>query len=287
MRVQILVTGARGRIGTAVVRRLLAAGHRVVSADVSDVTGEVPDEVVVDLRDSTAVRSAVEGMDAVVHAGAIPGNRPGMAAEIDHINVLGTLNVLRVMSQNDVDLGVLFSSINAIGIVGGHDVPDRLPFGDDHPQRPWTGYQLGKQLGEFTAAAFAREFGMRLTSLRPTFVSTSEWYRRIESEPLPAEWLRNELGGYVDREDVVDAVVAGLDVTAPGHNAVLLSAPDTAFTRPTADLVREHLPQVPWVGTTLAEWVAEEPRRALIDSSRAEAVLGIRPYRRWQELLES
>jgi UDP-glucose 4-epimerase len=270
-----------------VVRRLLDAGHRVVAADTTDVTGELPDEVVVDIRDITAVRSAVEGVEAVVHAGAIPGNRPGMAAEVDHINVLGTMNVLRAMSESGVDLGVLFSSINAIGIVGGHDVPDRLPFDDDHPQRPRTGYQLTKQLGEFTAAAFASEFGMRLTSLRPTFVSTDEWYRRIVTDPLPEQYLLNELGGYVDREDVVDAVVAGLEVSSPGHNAVLLSAPDTVFTRPTADLVREHLPQVPWVGVTLDEWVADEPRKALIDSAGAEAVLGVRPHRRWQELVAS
>jgi nucleoside-diphosphate-sugar epimerase len=282
--VQILVTGARGRIGTAVVQRLVDAGHGVVSADLTEVTGATADERVVDLRDISAVRSAVEGVDAVVHAGAIPGNRPGMAPEVDHINVLGTMNVLRAMSEHGVDLGVLFSSINAIGIVGGHDVPDRLPFTDDHPQRPRTGYQLGKQLGEFTAAAFAREFGMRLTSLRPTFVSTPEWYRRIVAEPLPEAWLTRELGGYVDREDIVDAVVAGLGVTTAGHNAVLLSAPDTVFTRPTADLVREQLPHVPWIGTTLDEWVADEPRRALIDSSGAEAILGVRPHRRWQEL---
>ena len=71
----VLVTGATGAVGPLVVRSLDQAGFRIRSFSVDTPTsGMFPQSVEVligDVTDQVAVRSAMEGVDAVVHLAAL------------------------------------------------------------------------------------------------------------------------------------------------------------------------------------------------------------------------
>ncbi|HEY8789943.1 MAG TPA: NAD(P)-dependent oxidoreductase [Actinopolymorphaceae bacterium] len=283
---KILVTGGRGRIGSRSVLRLVGLGHEVVSADTAETRGPDvdPREVELDIRDLDAMTAAATGCDAIVHAGAIPGDRGGQMQLVLNTNVDGTLNVLLAATDLGITRIVAFSSINAIGVVGRHGTPpDRLPFDDTHPHRPYPGYQLSKHLGEEACTAFADAYGMTIISLRPVLVTEEHRYESWRAgNRHDIDWVRREFGAYVDVEDVVDAVVAGLTVEVRGHHAVLLAADDTGMTQPTAELAAAVFPEVPWVGTTQEEWLAGDPHRGFIDTRGARELLGWRATRGWR-----
>jgi len=283
---KILVTGGRGRIGTRTVLRLVGLGHEVVSADTAETLGEGADprEIELDIRDVEAVTAAARGCDAIVHAGAIPGDRDGQMPLVLATNVDGTLNILLAAADLGITKIVAFSSINAMGVVGPHSTaPDRLPFDDTHPHRPYPGYQLSKHLGEEACTAFANAYGMTIVSLRPVVVLNESRYQGWrDGNTHDIDWVRREFGAYVDVEDVVDAVVAGLAVEGVGHTAVLLAADDTGMSELTVDLAAVAFPGVPWVGTTLEEWVADDPHRGFIDTRGAHELLGWRATRGWR-----
>ena len=77
----VLVTGSSGQVGFRVAAALEAEGVAVRRLDVA--TGG-------DLRKMEFVGAAVAGVDAVVHAGAIPHDRMGSPEDIVATNLLGT-----------------------------------------------------------------------------------------------------------------------------------------------------------------------------------------------------
>jgi nucleoside-diphosphate-sugar epimerase len=77
---RVLVTGATGYVGGAVVRALLAAGHDVVGLSRHAHDSRLPEGVQARQGDLTAVASlaaAVEDVDGVIHAGADGGDADG------------------------------------------------------------------------------------------------------------------------------------------------------------------------------------------------------------------
>ena len=91
---RILVTGAAGTLGSAVVAHLRSLGHNVRAHDLVPLDPAQADEVVTgDLRDPEQVRSLVDGMAGVVHAAAIPSPQPDEQAVFTN-NVMSAYQVL-------------------------------------------------------------------------------------------------------------------------------------------------------------------------------------------------
>jgi nucleoside-diphosphate-sugar epimerase len=120
MTMRVLVTGSEGRIGRYLAGVLDGQGYSLrgfdTRADVQADGGPIDDRQVGDLRDLHVVRSAMRGVQAVVHLGAIPSDHDDGAA-VMQTNVLGTWNVLQAAQENGVRRVVFFSSINAQGSV--------------------------------------------------------------------------------------------------------------------------------------------------------------------------
>ncbi|MCS6950072.1 MAG: NAD(P)-dependent oxidoreductase [bacterium] len=283
---KVLVTGSHGFIGRALVERLLAEGYSLRTFDLPASTTAGREHFSGDLRDVFAVRRAVQGVEMVLHLGALSSDYR-YAEEVLAVNVQGTWNVLQACMECGVRRVVYFSSINALGCVGGHRPPEYLPLDDFHPRHPMTPYQLSKHLGEEVCRSYSERYGIVTLCLRPTFVvdtTNPPWWWRRSSSGRHVEWGKDELWAYVDLQDVCDAVLRAMQVEGVLHEAFLLSASDTFVDVPTAELVQRFWSHLPWKGDREA-YLMHHPYRALIDTSHAEQVLGWQPRRSWRDLL--
>ena len=105
----VLVTGAAGRIGRAVVRELTARGHRVRAFDRTPAPAAA--EVVVgDLTDAAAVRHAARGAETLVHLAATPDDDDFLTQLLPN-NLVGVYHVLEAARLVGVKRLVLASSV--------------------------------------------------------------------------------------------------------------------------------------------------------------------------------
>jgi len=117
--VKVLVTGGTGFVGSHAVAALLRGGHRVrlLVRDPSKIQRvleaggiEVDDYVVGDMVDAQAVRTALTGCDAVLHAAAtLYGGK-----EICAANVQGARNVLGIGCELGIDPILFISTVVAM-----------------------------------------------------------------------------------------------------------------------------------------------------------------------------
>ena len=145
-----------------------------------------------DLRDETAVRQAVDGCDAVVHAGAIAHDRGGTPSDILATNVLGTWHVLLAAEAHHVTRVVYFSSAQVFGFAEGEDVPAYLPVDDRHPLRASRPYGMSKRLAEEMCDAWTRRTAITTIVLRPVMILTDEG---LEQARLIGEFIEAAVGG--------------------------------------------------------------------------------------------
>jgi len=111
----ILLTGATGTVGSALLRRLTAAGHPVRCL-VRDPRGLGSERVRVqialgDLADPASFRNALRGVDTVVHLAASMRDQP--RASIEELNGLVTLRLARAAERSGAERFVFFSAIGA------------------------------------------------------------------------------------------------------------------------------------------------------------------------------
>lgn len=123
---KVLVTGATGAIGPRVVHALYHAGYRLRAFSVdAPASGMFPPSVEVligDVTDQVAVRSAMQGVAAVVHLAAllhIVNPPPELREKYERINVGGTKIVVDAATGAGVTRVVLFSTIAVYGPSGG------------------------------------------------------------------------------------------------------------------------------------------------------------------------
>ncbi|MFJ4191107.1 NAD-dependent epimerase/dehydratase family protein [Kitasatospora sp. NPDC089509] len=111
---RVLVTGSAGLVGSAVARRLRAAGRTVVGVD------RLPSaetSVVADLRAPGAWRGALDGVGAVVHTAALHAPHVGVRTddEFHQVNVGATRSLVAAAAAAGVRRFVLTSSTSVYG----------------------------------------------------------------------------------------------------------------------------------------------------------------------------
>jgi NADH dehydrogenase len=111
----ILLTGATGTVGSALLRRLTSHG-RPVRALVRD-AGRLGDQRVRvqialgDLVDPPSFRNALRGVDTVVHLAASIRDQPH--GSIEELNAVATLRLVRAAERAGVKRFLFFSAMNA------------------------------------------------------------------------------------------------------------------------------------------------------------------------------
>lgn len=268
---RIAVTGANGRIGRAVVAHALAGGNTVVAIDRSDPRDRPGVEASsVDVTDHDALRSAIDGCDALIHLAAItgPGHLP------DHVvhdqNVLGSYHALRAAADVGLRAVCQASSVNAIGgrfsRVARYDY---FPVDEAHPCYAEDPYSLSKWICEQQADAIARRFdGMTISSLRLHGVVPDRGDAVPWNDAIP-DAVARQLWGYTTVDAAARACLAALDADFVGHEVFYVVAPDTMTDVASLDLRAAHYPDVPVRGDLSGH-------RSFFDTSKATALLGWR-----------
>lgn len=172
MKKHCLVTGGAGFIGSHLVDRLLADGHRVTVID-NLVTGRRENlaqhdghpELAfhqADVADYEAIRPHFEGVEWVFHLAALADIVPSIQKPLDYrrSNVDGTFNVCEAARQVEVQRLLYAASSSCYGI------PDEYPTGEDCEARPQYPYALTKYLGEQAVLHWSQVYKIPALSLR-------------------------------------------------------------------------------------------------------------------------
>lgn len=176
---RLLLTGAAGRIGTVLRGALRTDVRELRLADREPLGEPAPNEICaeVDLRDLAAVLPLVDGVDAVVHLAAIPGE--AAFPDILDTNIRTTYHVLEAARRCGVSRVVLASSNHATGMY-----PPDVRVDPDMPPRPDSFYGVGKVCDEALARLYAEKFHLEVACLRiGTFTD------RPRDERTLATWL--------------------------------------------------------------------------------------------------
>lgn len=170
MLAKYLVTGGAGFIGSNIVEELVDRNESVrvldnLSTGRRENIEPFMDKIEFiegDLRDLDAVRKAVEGVDYVLHQGALPSVPRSIDEPLttNEVNVNGTLKVLIAARDAGVKRVVYASSSS---IYGNSEV---LPKREDMPPNPLSPYAISKLAGENYCRIFYQIYGLETVCLR-------------------------------------------------------------------------------------------------------------------------
>jgi UDP-glucose 4-epimerase len=285
---RLLVTGARGKVGRAVVEAALAAGHRVVLTDIGTPAYGPdlgPPYLRADLTDfGQAVGVIAKARpDVIIHTAAIPDP----AHDPAHVTFATNATIAFTVAEAVVQLGVArlvnLSSETVPGFVTAERpfLPDYVPVDEAHPIRPQDAYALSKAIGEQICDALVRRSDTSVVSIRASLVLSADDYagfvKALHAGPvrtIPNQW------SYVDVHDLADLILLAATADTNGHEIVYAAQPENLMGRPLDELLRGAYGDAAPPLRPL-----ERPDASGISSAKARAVFGWMPSRSWRDVL--
>ncbi len=162
----MLITGAAGRIGTA-LRAIWGDRYRYRLHDQRAIEGE-KEMIVGDLCDFEQIKKACEGVDTVVHLGAYP-NEADFHSVLMKPNLEGCYNVFESARLAKVRRVIFASTVQTIGFWGGK----RLVTGRMVP-RPISVYAATKIFGEAVGRFYSDKHGLSVVCVRIGWFTNNE-----------------------------------------------------------------------------------------------------------------
>lgn len=226
-----VVTGGAGFIGSHLVERLLADGHRVVALDNFDpfydpaskernLEGPLAHRAFRlergDIRDPEALDRALDGAaaDAVIHLAAKAGVRPSLAGPEGYVsvNLDGTMRVLEACRRHGVGT-LLFGSSSSV-----YGNNPKVPFSEDDPvDRPISPYAATKRAGELLCHAHHHVHGLAVACIRfftvygprqrPDLAIRAFATRMAAGEPIELFGDGTSARDYTHVDDIVEGIV--------------------------------------------------------------------------------
>ncbi len=208
----LLLTGATGTVGSALLRRLTVAGTpvRCLVRDPKRLGAErVRVQIALgDLADPPSFRNALRGVRTVVHLAGTIRDQP--AGSIEELNGIATWRMVEAAERAGVDHFVFFSALNA----SAHNR---------------TRFMRAKALAEQAV----EESRLRHTVFAPSIIYTpgDPWLTLLHRMSLlpvmPVSGKGRALYQPIWADDVADCVVAVLDNAAEARPRYELAGPDT------------------------------------------------------------
>ena len=287
---KVLVTGSKGKVGRAAAAALAQAGHEVRTTDLMPPVFERPDDdtpayVQADVTDAGDMFAVVRGMDAVVHAAALPEPTQNPPHVVFQNNLMGVFNALEASIRFGVKRFVNISSETVPGFFFPERefLPDYVPVDEEHPIRPQDPYATAKHFGEQLMDAAVRRSDIRAISIRPCWVQHEGNYERnLGPQVRDASVLSPNFWSYIDVYDLADAITLAAESDLPGHEVFYIASPDNVGGRPFEEAVREHYGDRVEVKTPLPREDASG-----ISIEKARRMLGYDPKRSWSDYLDA
>src|SRR5690554_485279 len=229
----ILLTGATGFVGRAVLDRLVHDGHRVKAAvrnPDAELEGQVGRVVITGVDADTDWTSALEEIKTVIHSAArvhvMNEHAADPLAEFRKVNVEGTLNLAQQAAASGVRRFIFISSIK----VNGEGTAPGLPYTVFDAPDPQDPYGISKREAEDGLRGIAQDTGMELVIIRPVLVygpgvkanfrSMMSWVNR--GIPLPLGAIHNKRS-LVSLDNLVDLIVTCIDHPRAANQTFLVS----------------------------------------------------------------
>ena len=250
---RVAITGGMGFIGSALARRLVRLGSKVLlidnmipeyganAANIADIRDSVAVNVA-DIRGGSALRHLLTGQDFLFNLAAQTSHLDSMAAPADDLAINCTAQLELLETCRAINPGVVLVHAGTRQIYGR---PHYLPVDERHPLRPVDVNGVNKMAGEAYHLLFHDVYGIRSRSLRLTNVYgpgmrikdarqtfLGIWLRRvIEGEPFEV-WGGNQRRDLLYVDDAAEAFLCaavtpqakGLALNVGGNEPCSLSA---------------------------------------------------------------
>jgi len=187
---KIAVTGATGLVGGQVVRAALADGHDVTaivrSTGSAQLNGVDVRQVRAGLEDVQRLRSALKGVEGLVHCAAVYAFGADLAAGVGRVNVEGTRAVIEAAASAGVGRMVVTTSSVTCGSSESPSARDESA----HPgQETSSAYFASKVAQEEVAVAGGKAYGIPVVLALPTVVLGGPFGRLAPSNAIVLRYL--------------------------------------------------------------------------------------------------
>lgn len=208
----ILITGAGGRIGSRLARILVAEGHRVrglgVPGDLGLATLASSSDVEVfegDLTDRQSLVSAVSGVDSICHLAAALTTHDVEDDAFVAVNLGGTYNLLSAAKEHAPAISrFVYTSSDAVYWPAMTNRPLYLPIDESHPLLAGSVYGATKVGAEAMCRAFWRSYGIPFAVMRPT--ATASPHELVDpASPFGRRWFVSSAVARLERMDTRSA----------------------------------------------------------------------------------
>jgi nucleoside-diphosphate-sugar epimerase len=263
-----LVTGARGFIGSHLIRHLAGRGWAVRALDVHPAHGALDGNIeyrVCDIRDEAALSAAVDGVEYVFNLASVHLDVHASLEQFQSVNVNALERVVELSAGARVRRLVQVSSVGVYGHVASP------PAKEDAPLHPENDYERTKAAGEDMARRAANRFGVDLVIVRPSWVYGAGCPRTAKL----LRSLRKRRFFFIGRGDnlrhpiYIDDFLEGIEMAALGPAGITggtfnLAGPCWMTVREMVSQFARAIGAVPptlhaprWVGMTVG-WAAEQ-----------------------------
>ncbi|CAN5843790.1 NAD(P)-dependent oxidoreductase [soil metagenome] len=286
---KVVVTGSAGKVGKATVAALMEAGHEVRGVDVGPPVFERPGEnepnyMQANLTDAGDAFAVVRGMDAVVHAAALPEPTRNPPHVVFHNNLMGVFNMIEAAIRFGASRFVNISSETVPGFFFPERdfLPDYVPVDEEHSIRPQDPYATAKHFGEQLMDGAIRRSDIRCISIRPCWVQHEGNYERnLGPQVRDASELSPNFWSYIDAYDLADAITLAVESGLPGHEVFYIASPDNVGNRNFEELVKKYYGDQVEIRKPLAREDCSG-----ISIAKAQKMLGYDPKRTWSDYLD-
>lgn len=274
----ILVTGGAGFIGSHIVDRLLAQGHKIIVCDnfstgfrefLSLAKKNINFSVIeLDLLDKTAINQAMQNVDFVFHMAANADVRFGTEQTYKDLeqNTIVTFNVLEAMRINQVKK-IAFASTGSI-----YGEPTIFPTPEDAPFPTQTSlYGASKLACEGLIAAYCEGFNFqswifRFVSVlgeRYTHGHIFDFYKKLcnDSEKLHVLGNGKQRKSYMYVHDCIDAMFLAIEKANAKVNLFNLGFPEYIEVNNSVRWITEYLNINPIISHSGGDrgWIGDNP----------------------------